>query len=61
MKTIFIGIYHFLLFLFVAEDSSQSYGGANIQIENNGVAKKVKCLFWFSLSIAFSLVISKLH
>lgn len=61
MKNAFIGFFHFLLFLFAAEDSSQSYGGANIQIKNIAVVKKVKCLFWLSLSIAFSLVISQLH
>ena len=61
MKNKFIGLLHFLFFLFAAEDSSQSYAGPNLHTKNNEVANKVKCFFWFSLSIVFSLMISKLH
>ncbi len=61
MKNKFIGFFHFLLFLFAAEDSSQIYGGPNIYAENNEMANKAKCFFWFSLSIIFSLMISKLN
>lgn len=52
---------HFLLFLFAVEDSSEWYSGSHNHAANNGMAIKVKFLFWFLLSIAFSLMISKLH
>ena len=61
MKNKYIGFFHFLFFLIAAEDSSQSHGHSNIHTVNNVVANKAKCFFWFSLSIVFSLMISKLH
>ena len=61
MKNTFIGFFHFLLFMFAAEDSSQRFGNSHFHVENNEVANKVKCFFWVSLSIVFSLMISKLH
>ena len=60
MRLNFMIFWHFLLFLFAAEDSSQSYGDPHIHAAQNEVANKVKCLLWISLSIAFSIMFSKL-
>lgn len=61
MRNKLIIFLHFLLLLYTVEDSSQWYGGPHIHAAKKEVANKVKFLFWFSLSIAFSLMISKLH
>ena len=61
MKTHFMIFWHFLLFLFAAEDTSQWHGDPHIHAAQNEVANKVKSLFWVSLSIAFSIMFSKLH
>ena len=61
MRIHFMIFGHFLLFLFAAEDTSQWHGDPHIHTAQNEVANKVKCLFWVSLSIAFSIMFSKLH
>jgi hypothetical protein len=61
MRINFMIFWHFLLFLFAAEDSSQWHGDPHIHTAQDEVANKVKCLFWVSLSIAFSIMFSKLH
>jgi len=51
----------FFLFLFSAEDSSQGYGWPRVTLAGKGLANKAKCLFWFSASIALSLLVSNLR
>ena len=61
MRINFMMFWHFLMFLFAAEDSSQWHGAPHMNTARNEVANKVKCLFWVSLSIAYSIMFSKLH
>jgi hypothetical protein len=61
MRSNSLKIFNFLLFIFAAEDSSRWYDNPHIHAAKNEVANRVKYLIWFSLSIAFSLMLSKLN
>jgi len=61
MKNNLLMFLHFLSFLFTPEDSSQCCDSSNIHAAKKEVANKAKFLFWFSLSIAFALMIANLH
>ena len=52
---------HFMLFLLAPEDSSQWGSSSSHACHENDVTNTFKFLFWFTLSIVLSLMISKLH